>query len=50
MVLGSAGELARKSIDELKKILRHLDLDEDGGKEELISRLEGATSVRICLI
>ena len=41
-------ELALKSIDKLKKILHHLDLDEDGEKEELISRLEGATSVRIC--
>ena len=43
-----AYKLARKSIDKLKKILHHLDLDEDGEKEELISRLEGATSVRIC--
>src|SRR3990167_10818519 len=41
-------ELARKSIDKLKKILHHLDLDEDGEEEELISRLEGAMSVRIC--
>ena len=35
------------SIDELKEILRHLGLNEDGEKEELVGRLSGATSVSI---